>query len=133
MRGTLHQRRANGRLELRRNRTLKTVRFHLGAPFDANSNIEHENLITQLERDGVLDADAIARAEQLVSKKSCKASAAILALELVEPKALIVALREQLRRRLIACFGWPEGEYAFHPDDLAPAQLKENSARPGHQ
>ena len=59
-----------------------------------------------------------------VAKMQCKEGVALLKLGLIEPKDLFEALREQLRRRMIECFGWADGEFELEADDERSEQIQ---------
>jgi tetratricopeptide (TPR) repeat protein len=48
-----------------------------------------------------------------------KEGVALLDLGLLDPKGLFVALKEQVRTRLVDCFGWPRGQYELEAQDTA--------------
>jgi hypothetical protein len=48
-----------------------------------------------------------------VRTRRCKEGAALLGLELVAPRELYEALKQQVRRRLLDCLGWTRGSFAL--------------------
>ena len=52
-----------------------------------------------------------ASSTHVAERKRCKEGEALLELGLIEPKELFVALKEQVRQRLVDCFGWPRGTF----------------------
>jgi len=113
----LLQMRFDGTLELTRARSCKSFVFGEGSPFQSDSNLASESLVVQLMAQGTLREPERARVESWVTQKHCSENVALLGLKLLEPKALLQALKEQLRRRLLDCFGWTDGEYRLRPAD----------------
>lgn len=107
----LHARRFDGRLVLRSGRQEKRFTFERGAPVLLESNVPSEALCALLTARGLIDAAAQSRIETYVRQKGCRESVAVLALRLVGPKDLFLALKEQIRRGWIDSFGWPEGSF----------------------
>jgi len=116
----LYRARFDGSLTLRRERAEKRFLFQQGVPIFAESNLASETLGVQL-----LDAGRITRGEHTrvcrhVESKQCREGAALLELGLIEPKALFIALKEQVRQRLFDCFAWTRGEFQVEPTAAPP-------------
>lgn len=107
----LYRSRFTGRLELNRARTRKAFLFQDGAPVGSESNLPAEHLTAVLQDAGLLDAKDRRAVDAYVKKNGCREGVALLSLELIEPKQLFEGLREQVRRRMIECFGWRNGDY----------------------
>jgi len=107
----LHLQRFDGAMELTRGKTRKRILFHQGAPVTSESNLESETLGAQLIDQGIIDRLAHQRVSETMRKKHCKEGVALLTLELLEPKELFLALKEQVRRRLLEAFAWSDGQY----------------------
>jgi hypothetical protein len=121
----LRRARFSGTLKLSRERLEKSFQLHQGVPVFAESNRASESLGLQLVDAGALSRDDYAKVVSYVRREGCKEGTALLALELVEPKQLFLALKEQVRTRLLECFGWARGEFsldatAVPPDDAQP-------------
>jgi DnaJ domain/Domain of unknown function (DUF4388) len=116
----LHRARYTGALALMRGRVGKRILLREGAPVAADSNLASESLGVQLMDAGRLSRDDHLRVCDEVKRRRCKEGAALLALRLLEPKELFLALKEQLRRRVIECFGWPDGEFQLDPSETPP-------------
>jgi curved DNA-binding protein CbpA len=76
-----------------------------------------------------LDAGEISRSDaarlaQYVEHEGCPEAKALLDLRLLEPRHLFLALKQQLRSRLIECFGWAEGAFTIEAGD-APGEEAE--------
>lgn len=107
----LHRTRFEGVLELTRDKTHKEVTFHQGQPVLSESNVQSETLGLQLIDQGIIDRAAHQRVSEFMERKGCKEGVALLALELLKPKELFIALKEQVRRRLLEAFAWADGQY----------------------
>jgi len=107
----LYRSRFTGHLHLSRTRTRKVFHLQDGAPVASESNLPSEHLTGVLEDAGLLDAADRQAVDAYVRKNACKEGIALLSLELMEPKQLFEGLREQVRHRMIDCFGWMNGSY----------------------
>src|SRR5215472_4565236 len=116
--------RFTGSLSLSRERTTKRVLWRDGAPILGESNLASETLGVTLLDSGKLTREDYAKVVGYVQLKSCKEGKALLDLKLLEPKGLFVALKEQLRRRILECFGWPDGAWSLDPKQVPPADAQ---------
>lgn len=107
----LYRVRFNGVLEIERGNTSKRVTMQHGAPLLSESNLASETLGVQLMDQGAITREDHERVSQYMQKKKCKEGVALLALELLTPKALFLALKEQVRRRIVEAFAWSDGQY----------------------
>lgn len=103
--------RFGGALTLSRDRVGKRFLFQDGAPVFAESNLASESLGVQLMDAGRIDRTAFNRTTAHIERTGCKEGAALLELGILQPKELFVALKDQVRIRLLECFGWPHGEF----------------------
>jgi Flp pilus assembly protein TadD len=120
----LSKTRFTGALSLARERTTKRVLWRDGAPILAESNLASETLGVTLLDSGKLTREDYSKVVGYVQLKSCKEGKALLDLKLLEPKGLFLALKEQLRRRILECFGWPEGAWSLDPKQVPPADTQ---------
>jgi len=120
----LHRDRFAGWLGLSRDRQEIRLRWVEGAPVEARSSRASEGLAAQLGEAGRLEADQVRRAEALARQKGCPEAAALLALRLLEPRDLFHAVREHLRRRVLAGFEWSDGRFQLERDDAPAADAK---------
>lgn len=111
----LYRERFSGEIELSRERIAKSIRLHEGAPVASESNLASESLASQLVEAGTITEADQSRVASYVAQKHCQEGSAVLALSLVQPKVLFVALKTQLTRRVVDCFGWPDGEFSLRP------------------
>ncbi len=102
--------RYSGAAVLTRERHAKRFLFHEGIAIFAESNLSSESLGMQLLDAGRITREDYAQVVARVQKQGCKEGKALLDLGLLDAKQLFHALREQVRRRLLECFGWPRGE-----------------------
>ena len=100
-----------GSVTLSRDKVGKRFLFQEGIPIFAESNLPSESLGVQLMDAGTLSRSDYSEVVTYVHRNSCKEGSALLALKFIDPKGLFLALKEQLRTRLIECFGWPHGEF----------------------
>jgi len=117
----LYRRRFSGGLHLVREGVTKHVGLRDGIPVLAESNLPSESLGIQLLDAGRISRDDYARVVEAVRERRCKEGAALLALDLVAPQELFAALKEQVRRRLLDCFGWARGEFELDADEQPAA------------
>ncbi|MFP8879877.1 MAG: DnaJ domain-containing protein [Myxococcota bacterium] len=117
----MHRAQFCGRLELEHDRCQKAVLFDRGAPIFAESNLASESLGVQLMDAGRITRLDYSKIVSLVEKKQCKEGNALLELGFLEPRELFLALREQVRVRLLECFGWPRGLFSIDPNEEPPA------------
>ncbi len=120
----LYRARFTGALQLTRGKTEKRLLFHQGAPLHVDSNVVGEGLAAQLSRTGTITPEQANEVEELVKRKRCAEGAALLSLRLLEPKALFAALKDQLRRRIVECFGWPGGRFQLETDVVPPDEAQ---------
>jgi Flp pilus assembly protein TadD len=112
--------RFDGYLRLRRDRLEKTFRFQHGAPISAESTLASDTLGLLLLASGRLSRDDYHRVSSYVVERKVKEGVALLELGLLDPKRLFLALKEQVRARLVECFGWPRGSYEIEQHETPP-------------
>jgi tetratricopeptide (TPR) repeat protein len=120
----LYDARFSGALSVARERVSKRILFRDGTPILAESNLASETLGVQLLDAGKLTREDYSKIVGYVQLKGCKEGKALLDLKLLDPKGLFVALKDQLRKRILECFGWPNGEWKLDPSDLPPADAQ---------
>jgi tetratricopeptide (TPR) repeat protein len=116
--------RFTGAITLSRDRVGKRFLFRDGLPIFAESNLASESLGVQL-----LDSRRIQRADYNrlvahVERERCKEGKALLDLGLLDAKGLFLALKDQVRIRIVECFGWPHGEFFVEPASEPPADAQ---------
>lgn len=120
----LYRARYSGALTLSRDRVGKRFLFQEGVPVFAESNLASESLGVQL-----MDSGRISRADYNkvvghIERTKCKEGKALLDLKFLEPKELFLALKDQVRIRIVECFGWPHGEFYVDPSSEPPADAQ---------
>ncbi len=120
----LHRARFSGTLTLTRDRVGKRFLLHEGVPVFAESNLASESLGVQLMDAGRLSRVDYNRVGAYVAREQCKEGRALLDLELIDARGLFVALKDQVRLRLLECFVWPRGEFHVDPSAQAPADAQ---------
>src|SRR4029453_18263829 len=112
--------RFDGWLHLRRDRVEKKFRLPRGAPISAESSLARETLGLWLLDAGQITRDDYHRVAIYVVERKVKEGVALLELGLLDPKRLFLALKEQVRARLVECFGWPRGSYDLAREGAVP-------------
>ncbi len=107
----------NGSLRLCRDRTEKSFLLQHGVPIFAESNLASETLGVQLMDAGQISREAHLKVSEHMKQRGCREGTALLDLGVIDPKSLFLALKEQVRARVIECFGWPEGEFSVEPTE----------------
>jgi tetratricopeptide (TPR) repeat protein len=109
--------RFNGTLRLSRDRMDKAFLLQEGVPIFAESNLASETLGVQLMDAGKISRDDYERVSARLRREGCKEGKAMLDLGVLAPKTLFLALKEQVRSRVVDCFGWPQGDFVVEPAD----------------
>jgi len=120
----LYRARYSGALTLSRDRVGKRFLFREGIPVFAESNLASESLGVQLMDSGRISRADYNRVVGHIERTQCKEGKALLDLKFLEPKELFVALKDQVRFRIIECFGWPHGEFFVDPSSEPPADAQ---------
>jgi tetratricopeptide (TPR) repeat protein len=121
---SLYRSQWSGALNLTRTKTQKRIAFQKGAPVYSESNLANETLGAQLIDQGKLRPIDHQRVSEYMARKQCKEGVALLALELLEPKGLFLALKEQVRRRLLECFAWPDGSFDLVAPEAVDSEVQ---------
>ena len=124
----LHHGRFSGALTLARDRVGKRFLFQDGVPVFAESNLASESLGVQLMDAGRLSRTDYTRVVAYVERERCKEGKALLELELLDARGLFVALKEQVRLRLLECFAWTRGDFHVDPSAAPAAEAQALSA-----
>jgi tetratricopeptide (TPR) repeat protein len=113
--------RFGGTLCLTRERLEQSFRFQEGLAITAESSCARETLGQQLVKAGTITPEDHAKVTSYVEREHCKEGTALLALELIGPRELVQAMKDQVRLRLVECFGWPSGEFRTDGGDETTA------------
>jgi Flp pilus assembly protein TadD len=103
----------DGRVELGRQRVEHTFLFASGVAVGCESPANKNGLCDQLLAAGTIAQADRDRAVSLIESKGCKEASALLELGLLDPRGLVVALRDQIQIRLLECMGWPKGAFTL--------------------
>ena len=120
----LHRDAFTGELVLSREALVKRFEWRGGSLVGVSSRLAAERLCEILAAAGALEREARARVEQRVRERGCTELQALAQLGAVPPRALLLALAEQLRRSLVSCLDWRNGAFRLEPGDalgVAPA------------
>jgi len=109
----LYRAQFDGRVELGRQRVEHTFALASGAAVGCESSANKNGLCDQLVAAGTIAQEDRDRAISLVDSKGCKEASALLELDLLDPRGLVLALRDQVRIRLLECIGWPKGAFTL--------------------
>jgi len=123
----LYRAKFEGRLELGRQRVEYAFPFASGVAVGCTPTGSKDGLCDQLAAAGTISPADRDRAVGLARSKGCKEATALLDLRLLDPRGLVVALRDQVRAGLLECMGWPKG--AFSLDAGAPPNEAANPFR----
>ena len=116
----LHLGRFSGRLSLTSAQHEQSFLFREGLPVYAQSNRTRGGLGRQLVASGQISEADRAQVAAYVEREKCKEGTALLALKLIEPKALMEAMRDQVHANLVDCFAWASADFSLDPGDAPP-------------
>jgi tetratricopeptide (TPR) repeat protein len=116
----LHRDRFSGRLSISHARQRKSFVFQEGMPVFAESNRSGGGLGLRLLESGQISESDHSQVQDFVKREKVKEATALLALELIDPKALMAALRQQVHDHMVDCFAWVAGEFALDRDEKPP-------------
>jgi tetratricopeptide (TPR) repeat protein len=120
----LQRQQFGGAVTLSRERVGKRFLFRDGLPIFAESNLASESLGVQLMDAGRITRSDYNRLISHVASEACKEGKALLDLGLLDAKGLFLALKDQVRIRLLECFGWPHGEFFVEAGCEPPADAQ---------
>ncbi len=120
----LHRARLCGTLVLRQARVEKRIQLRDGSPKLVESSLASESLTSLLLEQGKIRAQQREEALRLMRARECKELTALLTLKMLGPKEILLALRDQAKRCLVDCFGWPGGEFEVIRGE-APAEASQ--------
>ena len=109
--------RLTGALRLERGKLRKRLLFRDGAPTMAESNAPGESICEHLLRAKKISRVDIQRVVQRMRTRGGSEAHALLAEKLSTPVDLYAALKTQVRRRLLDCFGWEDGQFTIEKTD----------------
>jgi tetratricopeptide (TPR) repeat protein len=110
-----------GRLSVSRQSVERHFEWRAGRPVSVESRIPNESLCEILARDRSIERGLGARVGETVRSRGCTELQALASLGAVAPRALVLALAEQLRSTLLACLRGRSGDYRLEPHDAVRA------------
>ena len=113
----------SGVLHLAQGKQERQLEIRDGSPISIESGTGDDAFAAFLDETGLISASDRARVEQTATERECPQASAVLALKLLDPKALYLALRNETRQRIAETFGWTAGLYRFGPatGDASPS------------
>jgi tetratricopeptide (TPR) repeat protein len=120
----LHRDGFTGHLTLSCDAVQRRFEWRAGRPVGVSSRVPAESLCKILARENTLAEGTEARVAGIVAERGCSELQALAGLGSIAPKALLLALAEQLRRALLGSVAWRNGEFVFEPREalgVAPA------------
>lgn len=117
----LHRDGFTGQLTLSSESVTRRFEWRGGLPVSVSSRLPAEALAEILARAGALDAAQKARVAAIAAERGANELQAIASLGAVAPKALLLALAEQLSRALLGSLGWRDGSFSFEPREAMGA------------
>ncbi len=118
--------RRSGLLTLSSGEDERRIRFEDGAPTTIESSVVADDFARSLEDAGTITTADRINVERMAAERECPQASAVLALRLLDPKALYAAIRRTTRNQLCECFEWQSGQYAW----TAAAEAAEHSGKP---
>jgi tetratricopeptide (TPR) repeat protein len=117
----LHRDAFSGRLSVARQAVERHFEWRAGRLVGVESRIPNESLCEILVRSGSIEPALSTRVGETVRSRGCGELQALASLGAVAPRALVLALAEQLRRTLLACLRGRSGDYRLEWRDAAGA------------
>ena len=116
--------RQSGTLVLERGAVRKELGFLDGWLVAATSTLDREAISERLAESGVLSPADAANVRRTMQERGCAEAAALAGLKLVEPRALLDAMRERLDAVAHEAMSWQGGTVSFDADATPPADAK---------
>jgi len=101
----------NGLLHLAHGKNERRIEIRDGSPITIDSGSGEDAFAAFLDETGQISPSDRLRVEQTAAERGCPQASAVLALKLLEPKALYLALRNEAKHRIAETFGWGAGYY----------------------
>lgn len=107
----LHRSGFDGSLALRNGRQQRSFTFHAGSPVSSESNLQGDSLGAYLAEVDLVSGARYQPARDYASRMNISEGAALLELRILAPLELFQALRQLIRRRLVASMCWQKGQF----------------------
>lgn len=117
----LHRDGFTGQLALSSESVTRRFEWRGGLPVSVSSRLPAEALVEILVRAGALDPAQKARVAAIAEERGASELQAVASLGAVAPKALLLALAEQLTRALLGSLGWRSGNFSLEPREAMGA------------
>lgn len=117
-----------GVLQLAQGQRERRIVVRAGAPIGVEAPNTEDDFAHFLVETGRISAADRAKVEQLAERRGCPHASAVLALALLDAKALYVAMRADARARIAATFEWQTGHYRWK--DAGSIDADASAARP---
>lgn len=111
----------SGRLAIKRGRRWRRFLWRAGAPVQVLSSEPADTLCARLVASGQICAADAAKAQRAVESRGGPELAALLGLNLLAPRELLLALSAQLEDALADCVGWPDSDAELELEGEPPA------------
>ncbi len=118
--------RRSGTLRVAQGKSERKIIIVDGAPVGVEVSASDDHLGQALQDAGEITGPARAKVEKLAQERSCPQASAVLALRLMDAKALDIAIRKDARNQIAAAFEWTQGGYQWLPADSSSSE----SAKP---
>jgi hypothetical protein len=112
---TIHRYRAPGRVECRRGAEVKTVYLDGGQIIFAASNQIRDSLGDRLLREGKISQEQYDESVRRLATTGKRQGTILTEMQVLEPRELFVALREQIHEIVWSLFAWDSGTVSFAP------------------
>ena len=120
-----------GLLSLERGETVKVVHLLNGYPVWVDSTLEEETLGVCLLHDGKISKEVLDRSRRMMEETGRKLGEVLLEIEAVSSNDLFIALKGHLQLKIVSCFAWDTGEYAFREHSKLPNDSPAITLEPG--
>jgi len=117
-----------GVLQLAHGQRERHLLVRKGAPITISSPRGEDELAAFLANTGRIDGAQRVEVERLAAERGCPQASAVLALKLMDAKALYTAMRAETRARIADTFEWGAGQFRWL--DAPPAERDPKTARP---
>jgi len=111
----LHRERFSGWLSLEHEKITRRLQWAGGSPVRLESNVARDGLVARLHEREMLTDEQRDKIVETAAKKKVPELAVVLALKVLGPKDLFLALRDQLAAALSDCMQWQDGQVTFEP------------------
>ena len=112
----LHEKRTTGRLALNKGNLNKVLFLVEGDPVNVESTLRDETLGRYLLKKGKISEEDYEKSIQLMIEQGIQQGAALVRIGCLAPRDLYYEVKAQTREKLLTCFAWTKGSFAFYPE-----------------